>query len=125
MAYSMVKACKLGCCHMTAREAAKFPILLPGKSQSGEKLRVELRHLAFNTAMSLEWLGLHILSFLTRLIWYSSRMDSDVCYQSMARRSILDRETFFNFQFTTKVVFHRIIDLKIFLGIMHVQFYPI
>jgi hypothetical protein len=27
---------------------------------------------------------------------------------------------FFNFQFTTKVVFHRIIDLKIFLGIMHV-----
>jgi hypothetical protein len=42
---------------MTAREAAKFPILLPGKSQSGEKLRVELRHLAFNTAISLEWLG--------------------------------------------------------------------
>ncbi|EFX60028.1 hypothetical protein DAPPUDRAFT_345741 [Daphnia pulex] len=54
MAYLMVKACKLGCCHMTAREAAKFPILLPGKSQSGEKLRVELRHLAFNTPISLE-----------------------------------------------------------------------
>jgi hypothetical protein len=48
---------------MTAREAAKFPILLPGKSQSGEKLRVEFRHLAFNTAISLEWLGLDIFSF--------------------------------------------------------------
>ena len=54
MAYSMVKACKLEPCHMKAREAAKFPILLPGKSQSGEKLRVELRHLAFYTAISLE-----------------------------------------------------------------------
>jgi hypothetical protein len=61
MAYSMVKACKLEPCHMKAREAAKFPILLPGKSQSREKLRVELRHLAFDIAFSLEWLGSHVV----------------------------------------------------------------
>jgi hypothetical protein len=39
---------------MSAREAAKFPILLPGKSQLDEKLRVKLRHLAFYTAIWLE-----------------------------------------------------------------------
>jgi hypothetical protein len=50
MAYLMVKACKLESCPMKARESAKFSILSPGKSQSDEKWRVQLRHLAFNTA---------------------------------------------------------------------------
>jgi hypothetical protein len=54
MAYLMVKACKLESCPMKARGSAKFPILSPGKSQSDEKWRVQLRHLAFNTAISLE-----------------------------------------------------------------------
>ncbi len=57
MAYLMVKACKLESCPMKARGSAKFPILSPGKSQSDEKWRLQLRHLSFNTAISLEWLG--------------------------------------------------------------------
>jgi hypothetical protein len=57
MAYSMVKACKLESCPMKARGSAQFPILSPGKSQSDEKWRVQLRHLAFGFPNSLDGKG--------------------------------------------------------------------
>ncbi|KZR99727.1 Uncharacterized protein APZ42_004299 [Daphnia magna] len=51
----MVKVCKLVSPSMKARGSVKFPILSPGKSQSEEEEKgLQLRHLAFDTAISLE-----------------------------------------------------------------------
>jgi hypothetical protein len=112
MAYLMVKACKLESCHMKARGSAKFPILSPCKSQSEEKTRLQLRHLAFDIAFSLEWLGSQVTG---KFFTVSSSNDGLVVsgdHHHVIGMAFNCRSggSFFYLQFIKKVVFHGVID---------------